>query len=308
MDRNDTDSLTVHTESSPVKRKAFSYWHQGITNAPEIVQTCITRLRQLNPAWEINVLDKGSVNDFVPRLEVSEKKLRKLNLPHRSDLIRTKLLIDHGGVWIDPTVYVTRPFDDWLPAMMQAGLFLYSRPGADRLISNWFISARPQHPILEALYRSLCEYWENNDFRNYERHAQGWESLLRRVINRNLDFPRLWLTWPMRKLARAVPYMVYHYMYYDLLCRRPDLKAIYAQMPVVPAAGPCRLQWRGLECRFDAEAKAILEDDELPLHKLTWKAKASEMQPDSIVNCLVRSQFPPAAETRQIKLLPGVPK
>lgn len=277
-------------EPRSVPRQAFTYWHQGISQAPPIVRTCVARIKSLNPDWDIYVLDRDSIAEIFEPPPVSSEKLELLNLPHRSDLIRTKLLIDYGGVWIDPTVFSTQPLDMWLHSKMQAGLFLYSRPGHDRLISNWFIASQPGHPILRALYDSLCEYWCNNNFRSYSRKPTGWAALLVRLINRNLYLPRVWFSWPFRKIVRVVPYMVFHYMFYDLLCKRPDLRELYSKMPTISAEGPCALQWLGLESSFDAAARRILYDNDLPLHKLTWQTKQSAVLENSILEHLLYSQ------------------
>ena len=85
--------------------------------------------------------------------------------------------------------------------------------------------------------------------------------------------------------------MVYHYLFYDLLCKRPELQALYLKMPFSSADKPCGLQRYGLDRQFDAAARTILDDDEVPLHKLTWKAKGASVQPDSIINHLIRSKI-----------------
>lgn len=270
-------------------RVAFTYWHQGFADAPPVIRACVAQLRCQNPKWQIHALDEESVQDIVETIPISSEKFSCLSLAHRSDLIRTRLLIDHGGVWIDPTVFVTQPFDSWLQSKMPAGFFLFSRPGRDRLISNWFMSAQPKHPIFVELYKSLCAYWENNSFRNHGRKLNYWEELLARGINRNLVFPRAWFSWPFTKLFRVYPYMVYHYLFFHLISGNADLKAIYSEMPKVPAGGPCALQRLGIGNRFDLHAEKILSDRNVPLHKLTWKTCDSATQSGSILDFLVQA-------------------
>ena len=281
-------SLTPDTASAMLSKVAFTYWHQGFADAPRVVRMCVAQLRRQNPDWQINALDRDSVEELVKTIPISPGKLARLSLPHRSDLIRTHLLIEHGGVWIDPTVYVTQPFDTWLISNMQAGLFFFSKPGPDRLISNWFISSMPNHPILVKLYGSLCEYWQSNNFRNHGRGPNRWEGWLLRGINRNLDWPRVWFSWPLRKLIRVYPYMVYHYLLFDLISRNKDLWAIYSDMPRFLADGPCSLQRNGLHERFDHDAQRVLLDRNIPLHKLKWRIDGSESYQGSILEHLTQ--------------------
>lgn len=269
-------------------RIAFTYWHQGFDEAPPVAKACLAQLRQQNPDWDLQALDGQSSEAAARRLPISRAKLDQLGLAHRSDLIRTQLLIDHGGVWCDPTVFVTQPFDDWLPAKMNAGVFFFSNPGRDRLISNWFIAAEPSNPLLVELVRALCAYWEGSTFRNMGRPAEGWEGSVMRVMNRNLTLPRLWFTWPFRKLLRLAPYMVYHYLVCDLVRSRRDLKRLYERMPKVSADGPHALQRYGLSQPFGAEATRLLNEAAVPVHKLTWKV-AADLAPRSVLQHLIQS-------------------
>ncbi len=271
-------------------RTAFTYWHQGIPDCPRLVRTCIAQLRSINPLWDINVLDKKSVGDFIDISELLPGKLDRLSLPHRSDLIRTKLLVDHGGVWIDPTVYVTQPFDEWLPTRMSAGLFLFSRPARDRIISNWFIAAEQGHPLLAEFYDALYSYWEEHDFRSYSRKPRGWEKVLNRVVNRNLKLSRLWFSELFTNWLRVSPYMVYHYLFYDLICTRPELNKRFSEIPVVPAAAQCALLWRGLDKEFDEVTEQILQDERVPMQKLTWDTDRFESNSNSVLQWLLTRQ------------------
>ena len=266
-----------------VPRTIYTYWHQGFAEAPAVVQACIARLMHMNKGWQIYTLDRNSVNDFVPAIDVYPDKLSQLSFAHRSDLIRTRLLIDNGGVWVDPTVFVSQPFDDWLIEKSAAGLFVFSRPGRDRLISNWFIASAPRHPILSRLYDELCAYWNHNTFRNFGRSSTYLEQQLQRVINRNLDWPGFWFSWPARKILRMFPYMVYHYLFYRLIKKDLELEDVFRQMPIVSADGPHRLQRIGLDSRFNGEAERVLQDKSIPLQKLSYKTSRDGIAPGSVL-------------------------
>jgi hypothetical protein len=105
---------------------------------------------------------------------------------------------------------------------------------------------------------------------------------LNRIINRNLELPRLWLTWPFRKILRLSPYMIYHYAFYDLVQTDAALAAMFSAMPQVPAESAISLQRYGLGRDFSNEAKQILEDPNIPLHKLTWKLPAGAERSTSL--------------------------
>lgn len=267
----------------------YSYWHQGRDEAPPLVRVCMDRMAALNPGWQIRILDQESADEVVQRIPLSPAKWSQLSLPHRSDLIRTRLLIDSGGVWMDPTVYLTQPLDSWIHSHMGAGVFLFSRPGRDRAISNWFIAAEPSNALLSRLLETLCAYWENNSFRGADGRAKALQAQLNRVINRNLEMPRLWLTWPFRKVLRLSPYMIYHYSFYDLVRTDAALGNIFSAMPKISADAPHALQRCGLASDVSDQARRILEDPDIPLHKLAWKLPEGADRSTSLHGFIVRS-------------------
>ena len=148
-------------------------------------------------------------------------------------------------MWLDPTVFTTQPLDAWIDDQMSAGVFFFSNPGRDRLISNWFIAAEPQNLLLSRLYDQLCAYWEKNTFRNIGRQATNTEQVMFRAINRDIRLTRLWFSWPFRRLIRISPYMVYHYMVADIVNRDDAAAAVYSRMSVFSAKGPHALQRKG---------------------------------------------------------------
>lgn len=268
--------------------RIFTYWHQGFDNAPELVQACQRTMARYTPGWSHHFLDAQSVQNWIEPIPVPECTWNRLSLAHQSDVIRTQLLIRHGGVWADPTVLFTRPLVDWLPGKMEAGVFLFHRPGPDRAVSNWFIASEAHHPLLTRLYEELCRYWANNDFNNFGRPMSPLASFAARVLNRNLELPRLWLRRPFIRLLKAYPYMIYHYMLYDLIRSDPALKSVWDRMPKLSADIPHFAAHRGLLEPIDDEAKRFIDSREAPLFKLSWKLPFQDIPPESLLVYLLR--------------------
>lgn len=276
------DSLT-----SRVIPQVFTYWHQGFQNAPPVVQACCRTFARHNPSWSHHFLDAGNVQQWLEPIPIPENTWNRLSLAHQSDVIRTQLLIRHGGVWADPTVLFTRPLAGWLPERMEAGVFLFHRPGRDRAVSNWFIAAAPHNPLLVRLYDELCRYWRENEFHNLDQPMNAAARFGGRVLNRNLELPRLWLRKPFIRLLKAYPYMIYHYMLYDLTRSDPVLRSIWDRMPKVSADLPHYAAHRGLLESLDDEAKRFIDRGKAPLYKLTWKLPARDVPPQSVLGYLL---------------------
>ena len=270
------------------KRQLFTYWHQGFDHAPAIVDTCISSFRQHHDNWDLICLDSDNVHEWLEPLPIRKSRWEQLALAHQSDLIRTQLLIRHGGVWADPTVFFTGSLDSWLPVDDQSSLFLFSRPGPDRLISNWFIAASPGNRLLEILLQRLCEYWDGNNFVNLDGGGQRRLRLLCRLLNRNRALTRLWLSKPVIKGLKVAPYMIYHYLFNDLVASDPVWREAWQTMPKVSADLPHRLQEMDLLEAMTSEAKVAIADRRVPLFKLTWKLASTEVPEGSILEYLLK--------------------
>ncbi len=174
--------------------KVWVCWFQGMEQAPPVVQRCFRSLQQL-PDREIIVLTEENYTDYVTFPPFILEKVRKgiIGPAHFSDLLRLELLIRHGGTWIDATVFCS---GGEIPSyMLDSELFLFQtlKPGLDghaTCISNWFMTAHTNHPLLQLTLALLYRYWEQyNGLVDYfifhqffqlatEAYPQAWEQVI----------------------------------------------------------------------------------------------------------------------------------
>lgn len=236
-------------------------------------------------------MDQKNVEDYCDPLPIKEEVLNKMTLAHRSDLIRTKLLIKYGGVWADPTCFCIQPLEEWLPDYMDAGVFMFHRPGRSRIISNWFIAAEPNNPLLEKLYSELCMYWNKHHFVNLDRKEKSiLEHWLNRFVNRKLNWTRIWFSPIMTKIFRLYPYMVYHFKVYDLIQTDEKCAEIFHAMNKYSADIPHKVQRFGLLNPLPNEARKWIDEKKSPLCKLTWKLGSTKIPKGSVLDYLIHSQ------------------
>ncbi len=152
--------------------KVWICWLQGMDNAPEMVKVCYESVRRYCADKEIVLVDEYNYEQYISLPQYIKEKRRKGVIPSAlfSDLLRLELLIKHGGTWIDSTVLMTDPsaLSDrkWMEEIMSADLFMFQY--VDRLkrfcgISNWFITARPDHWVLKTIRDVLYAYWKEYD-------------------------------------------------------------------------------------------------------------------------------------------------
>lgn len=156
-----------HTETCNRSNVVWFCWLQGIGSAPPIVKVCYRSLCRNLVGKEIRVIDEGNRRELVQLPDFIERRYEKGQIPHAlfSDLLRLELLIKYGGSWIDATVFCSTP--DYHREFLDADLFFYqyARPDDRKYagISNWFITACSNNPLLMTLRDMLYAYWRDFD-------------------------------------------------------------------------------------------------------------------------------------------------
>lgn len=182
----------------------WTVWLQGIKNAPEIVQACYKSLMKLNEKYEIILITKDNLNEYVTLNPIIEKKWEAGIISNTaiSNIIRLELLCKYGGIWVDGTVLcTTEEIPDYIT---NVPLFMYSSwkwiTGDIRPVSTWFIAAKPHHPILETTKKGLIYYWER---KNKLDTYFIFHMFFRMVIS---EYPELWHRVP--RFSNIPPHML----------------------------------------------------------------------------------------------------
>jgi hypothetical protein len=176
---------------SSFPRVIHLYWDQGLEDAPGLVRLCVRSWEQLHPNWTIRLWDRQAAEEIVDRASLPVG----LKITPYSDILRTEILRRHGGVWADATVYCTRPLDSWLLQIMcQTDFFALSRPGTDREIASWFLAARPDSAMVEALSRAVARYWSRQ--KSPTRVYHWFQYVFEWLDRTSLAFHASWRTAP----------------------------------------------------------------------------------------------------------------
>ena len=89
-----------------IPRIIWIMWWQGIDTANPLISKCIERFRAI-PGFQINILDKSNVSNFVDISDVLPLYEKgKLLIQHLADIIRIRLLHKYGGIWCDASMIV----------------------------------------------------------------------------------------------------------------------------------------------------------------------------------------------------------
>ena len=164
-------SFTTNINNGPI----WVCWLQGEDAMPDIVKKCYIRLQQMAPksrdviliTWE-NLKKYTDIPDYI----IEKVHKNHMTYVHFSDIIRFSLLANHGGLWVDSTIYVSRPITEsifskpYFSIRTEFGAETeYKYNGVNRCLwkpfllgaaanSTWFCCAK------DIIY----EYWRSNSF------------------------------------------------------------------------------------------------------------------------------------------------
>nr|WP_281496580.1 capsular polysaccharide synthesis protein [Pseudohalocynthiibacter sp. F2068] len=221
-----------------IPKTVWIFWDSGEERAPDLVKMCIASWREQNPEWTIHVLDKDSVSQFTTLPDLSPE----ISVQAFADLLRCRLLKEHGGVWADATTFCVRPLNHWLPIVAQQGFFAFTWtkadqwflwPGYKRELTNWFLASERDGAIISVWEEYCFDYWEGR-------------------LHPHLYF------WP-------------HTLFETLLYMLPSFRKTYESVPKIGCLGPhivhdCIVSNRDVE-----KVSLIIADGAVPVQKLRWQ-------------------------------------
>lgn len=167
-------------------------WLQGIDNAPELVKSCYEYLKKnlINKKIVLISLDNYQEYAKIPQFIIDKWEKGIIGNAHFSDILRLELLIKNGGTWIDSTVLCTQ---DIPTEIDNADFFVFSneyRGDEGISVSNWFIHANKNHPILLYTRDMIYKYWtDNNKVVNYYFFHMFMTMAMRKYNNLIADMP-----------------------------------------------------------------------------------------------------------------------
>ena len=224
----------------------WAFWAQGWSATPPLVQACMRTWHATNPHWRVRLLDADTYSSAVSLADY--KYLPPVTSAAFSDILRVELLRRYGGLWLDATVYVTRPLEECVE--MQAEFFAFKFAGSStnttRALASWVMHARRSSYIVEALSNDTRIWWsQERPFASYHRFGAPeyfWLHSLFKLRLQDERFGKAWMGLERNEIIYGVG-PLYFLPYEDKLFRR---KISSWGLEQVISRGPCfKLTARG---------------------------------------------------------------
>lgn len=261
--------------------RIFLLWDKGETAAPSLVRQVAKKWRKLNPEHEIVFLDAA---DLATTLSDENLPLDGVDIQAMADILRVKLVLEQGGVWVDATLLPVAPLRCWLPPLLApAGAFLFRNCGYDRLIGNWFIAGEAGNPLIAAWFAAIRRYMATPRRRANERNPI-WRAFRRGDYIRSVMSNRF-------PFATRRPYFYPHYLFENLVRTDDSLRDHFSRMPLWPvhpthALQHARFIHRPSDEDFRRAIPILLRM--APVQKLDWRHEWPEevfqdIDPETVV-------------------------
>lgn len=152
----------------PEKSKADSniwiFWWQGYENAPVLVKKCIDSVRKNAGTHPIILLTKDNWQSYadIPDYIIKKVSAGNISLTHFSDILRMVLLAEHGGLWLDATIFVSQSIPDYCFTLPYFSIH-YKTSSSKIAKGRWtgFCQGARKNSIIHSFCRDIFfEYWK----------------------------------------------------------------------------------------------------------------------------------------------------
>ena len=148
------------------------YW-DPLVNSP-LVEICINQIKKLHTDFEVNVLNKYNLNEFLPEITPLRKDLPFANY---ADIIRLALLKKYGGIWIDSSVLITEKIDWIFNFKEKADLIgFYSDYFTENyefpILENWFLATSPNSIFITDWHEEYMKCYTSENPKKYYGNLQ----------------------------------------------------------------------------------------------------------------------------------------
>lgn len=169
--KNVIDKYKLKTDevpSKPERRYIWTLWWQGEKNAPPLVSTCLKKMRENANGAEVIVLSKDNYEQYItiPKYIIEKREKGYISFAQLSDIFRFTLLEKYGGLWLDSTVYTSKPIPEdyfekefysqhtkWQPTcFVQHNLY-----------HGFIIGSQKGGKLVSFVKEIFFEYWKEND-------------------------------------------------------------------------------------------------------------------------------------------------
>jgi len=167
-------------KTSLIPNVIYTYWNH--TTIPKFVQKCINSWKRHNPSYKIIIINQDNIKDYIP-IDVLKLKHAKTH-QKIADFIRMIILKNHGGIWLDASLYLNIPLDwiHWYQITNQSEYVGYKirscgvrhkRNNKIPIVENWFMACVPNSKFISDWCVKFLEINNYEKVKDYVKHIKS---------------------------------------------------------------------------------------------------------------------------------------
>lgn len=157
----------LEQKETSISKIIWVFWWQGYQDAPLLVKKCIDSIKEHSSGFDVIIVDENNWKSYasIPDYIIEKLKNKKISLTHFSDILRMSLIAEHGGLWLDATIFVTEN----IPEKYFEYPFYsikYETSSSKITKGRWtgFCQAGQKGSVLQSYCRDVFfEYWKKNN-------------------------------------------------------------------------------------------------------------------------------------------------
>ncbi|MCU6368710.1 capsular polysaccharide synthesis protein [Enterobacter quasiroggenkampii] len=157
----------AHTAEPMQSRMVWICWFQGLDSAPELVKRCIASIQRNTPDAQVIILTDKNIPDYLTLPEHIKTKYQAgiISKAQYSDIVRCSLLYQYGGIWMDATVFMTKPVPETFFENTFSSLRFDSPENAlsQGYWTAYFLAAQKGNSLVKLVRDILYRYWQHHE-------------------------------------------------------------------------------------------------------------------------------------------------
>ncbi len=189
MKEGETEFSFGSEDFSQIPNTIWTFWDGEPSG---LVEKCIQSWKKYNPSYEVHVLNKKNIAEYLPDIHIDSFKRAGDSLARYSDFVRLLILSKYGGIWMDASIICHKPLT-WLHSIQKKfnvemiGYYMDTFTTKEHkeyspIISSWFIAATPNSTFI----KDWCsEFLTINNYENaddYIKHLHEKEGIVSQNI------------------------------------------------------------------------------------------------------------------------------
>ena len=151
------------------KAPIWMLWWTGEEDAPQLVKRCMESVKKNAAGHPVHILTQENYTQYVKVPDIIMEKVQSGNirLAHLADYIRVKLLAEHGGLWLDATIYISQQIPEEIfafPMFTFKGPVMESEFVSNYRWSTFGLGGWKGNVFYRVIAEALEHYWTKNDY------------------------------------------------------------------------------------------------------------------------------------------------